>query len=327
MALTYRKTASTRTALKKAVPKKVTPKPVNPLAQVDVNAYRTKNTQLADLKKQFGLDYSKGYAQQQAQAMADAKRTGLNSQMKQVNQNVNGANDALSRNNFQQYMNQAQSQVGAGVNGGMQADQNLRLSMSRQAAMGDIYRDASVQKSNVAANLANVGKEQVAEENKIYNERLQDAFQNAMTDTQARRGENMNLLGAAQQQRGQNISADQWNRQFREQQQNTDWNQAFSQKNSSFDQQLARDQFNEQKKNTSWDQGFQKTQYADNKQWREYQYKNMSASERAQLDFAKYQFGEDAAWRDYELKYNGEMMKGQAQAEMDYYGSALDFLP
>ena len=327
----YRKTASTPTVAmgkKPAAKKPAVPKPPSPTAAIDVNQYRTNNTQLADLKKQFGLDYSRGYAQQQAQTMADAKRTGLNSQMQQVNANVNGANDALSRDTFQKMQNQYQSQVGAGINGGMQADQNLRLSMSRQAAMGDIYRDAAVQKSNISANLANVGKEQVAEEDKIYNERLQEAFQNAMADTQARRSENLNLLGAAQQQRSQNISMDQWAKQFAEQQKNTKWNQDFSQKNTTFDQKMALDQFNEQKKNTSWEQDFQKTQYSDNKQWREYQFNNMSASEKMQLEWAKQQYGEDAAWRMYELNYNGELMKSQAQAEIDAYsGSALDFLP
>ncbi|WP_203289857.1 hypothetical protein [Metabacillus sp. cB07] len=326
----YKKTASTsRVAMgKPAVKKPVTPKPPSPTTAIDIEKYRTNNTQLTDLKKQYGLDYSRNFAQQQAQAMADAKRTGLNTQMKQVNENVNGANDALSRNNFQQYMNQAQSQVGAGINGGMQADQNMRLAMSRQAAMGNIYRDAATQKSNISANMANVGKEQVAEENRIYNERLQEAFQNAMADTQARRSENMNLLGAAQQQRSQNINMDQWQKQFAEQQKNTKWSQDFSQKNTAFDQKMALDQFNEQKKNVSWDQSFQQTQYADNKQWREFQYNNMSASEKAQLEWAKQQYGEDAAWRDYELKYNGELMKGQYQAELDAYsGSALDFLP
>lgn len=262
---------------KKPAAKPATPKPT---AAVNLNAYRTNPTTMADLSKQ-GFDYSRGFAQQQAQALADSQRTGLNTQMKQVDANVRGANDSLSRNSFQQYTNQQQNQVGAGINGGMQADQNLRLSMSRQSALGNMYRDAAVQKSGLQANLGQVDQQRVANENKIYNDRLQQAFQNAQGDTSAKRGENLTLMNAAQQQRGQNIDMDQWQQSF--------------------------------------NQG--KTEYADSKKWREYAFNNMSASEKASLEWAKQQYGEDAAWRMFEMEYQGELQNSMNQAQIDSYGS------
>jgi Transglycosylase SLT domain len=53
--------------------------------------------------------------------------------------------------------------------------------------------------------------------------------------------------------------------------------------------------------------------------WKQYVYNNMSAAEKAQLEWAKQQFGEEMAWRMFETKYNGELEKSIAQAELDYY--------
>jgi hypothetical protein len=65
----------------------------------------------------------------------------------------------------------------------------------------------------------------------------------------------------------------------------------------------------------AWEKAKFKTEDA----WRRYVYNNMSAAEKAQLEWAKRQFGEEMAWRMFELKYNGELAKSQAQAELDYY--------
>lgn len=276
-------------AKKKPAPKPVAPKPT---AAVNLNAYRTNPTTIADLTKR-GFDYSKGFAQQQAQALADSQRAGLNTQMKQVDANVRGANDSLNRNYFQQYMNQQQNQVGAGINGGIQADQNLRLSMNRQSALGNMYRDAAVQKSGIQANLSQVDQQRVANANKIYNDRLQQAFQNAQGDTAARRGENLALMGGALQQRGQNVGMDQWQKNFDEQKRQ--WQSSFNQG---------------------------RTEYADNKQWREYIFNHMSESERASLEWAKQVHGEDAAWKYFEMKYQGELQQSMNQAQIDFYSNA-----
>lgn len=57
--------------------------------------------------------------------------------------------------------------------------------------------------------------------------------------------------------------------------------------------------------------------------WREYTYRNMSATEKAQLEWAKSQYGEDAAWKMFALKYQGELDKSMAGAELDFYKSGF----
>jgi hypothetical protein len=64
---------------------------------------------------------------------------------------------------------------------------------------------------------------------------------------------------------------------------------------------------------------WEKEKFKTEDAWRRYVYNNMSAAEKAQLEWAKQQFGEEMAWKMFELKYNGELAKSQAQAELDYY--------
>lgn len=290
---------------------------------VNLNQYATKNTGMNDLKA-MGFDYSKAYANQQAQAEADAQRSGLNNQLKQVDVGVTSANDRLSRDYFQKYLQQSQTQANRGVTGGMLADQNVRLAMNQQAEMGNVYRDAAVQKNKVQSDLTNVNTAQVAKANQIYNDRLQQGFQNALSQTSSDRQENQAMLGSALQQRGQNLQLDQFNKNlaFSKEQ----FNKLSAAEKEQF--KWAREQFNNISASDKAQMDFAKEQFADNKQWREYAYNNMSATEKAQLSWAKEQYGEDAAWRMYSMQYQGELSMGQYQAELEAYGGGgLDFLP
>jgi Transglycosylase SLT domain len=64
---------------------------------------------------------------------------------------------------------------------------------------------------------------------------------------------------------------------------------------------------------------WEKSKFKNEDAWRRYVYNNMSATEKAQLEWAKKQWGEQKAWELFELKYNGELAKSQAQAELDFY--------
>ncbi|MBU8770339.1 hypothetical protein [Cytobacillus oceanisediminis] len=296
----------------KPAPKPQTnPKPAGPTDQVNISAYSTNPTTLKDLQNRYGMDYSQGYAAQQAQTEGDAKRAGYANQLRQVDDNLRGANDALQRNQYQQYLQQAQSQVGSGINGGIAAEQNLRLSMNGQAQLGNLYRDAATQRVGLQAGLANVGNEQATRQNQIYNERLQQAFENAQVDTSSRRSENQAMLNAYLQQRSQNIENERWDKNFAYQQQR--------------DKRRDAEWESQQKADRAW----REQTYNRDQEWREYTYNNMSAAERAQLDQRRAEFGEDAAWRLYQLEYQGNMAQSQSQAELDFYKSLGmgDFLP
>lgn len=158
----------------------------------------TKN-QLEDL---WGFDYSRDYAKNQAQSEAQALRDAIadsqrrNSSNKEENlqaidNNLMNMADSLDRNYFQKGMQQRQNQVSRGINGGVAADQDLRMAMSRQAEMGGAYRDANLgkmQENNRFTNndlrlseqLGTVNQQALAREDSIFNQRNQEALNNSL---------------------------------------------------------------------------------------------------------------------------------------------------
>jgi hypothetical protein len=84
-------------------------------------------------------------------------------------------------------MNQAQNQVNRGLNGGMVADQNLRLAMNKQNDVGKLWQDrnlASMQEDARYGNttktindaLAQIEKEKAANAQKLYQDLMQQAY-------------------------------------------------------------------------------------------------------------------------------------------------------
>ena len=113
------------------------------------------NATIQDIGNRYGIDFSKDYATQQAEAQAQALRDANENQkrlnesqnkqnLQRIENNLMSANERLDRNYFQRGLGMGQDQVESGLNAGIAADQALRLQMSRQAAMGDAYRDAGL---------------------------------------------------------------------------------------------------------------------------------------------------------------------------------------
>jgi hypothetical protein len=208
----------------------------NPTAQVDFNQYKTQSATIDDIAKKYGFDYSRDYAKRQAEAEAQAKRNAvLDSQrknssnkdinLKSIDNNLMNTADSLDRNYFQKYMQQAQNQTNNGLNAGIAADQDLRLGMARQAEMGAAYRDANLGRMQensrftnedlrLAESLGLINSDALAREDGLYNDRLQQAFQNVQAINNFNQSDNLAAYQGALQQRGQNIGMDQYNKTF-----------------------------------------------------------------------------------------------------------------
>lgn len=159
-------------------------------------------TTTKQLEEMYGFDYSREYAKKQAEAEAQAlrnanadagRRNTSNKQenMKAIDNNLMNMADGLDRNYFLQALQQQQGQINSGMNGGVAADQDLRLAMSRQANMGDAYRDANLgkmQENNrytnedmrLAEQMGLINQQGLAREDSLFNERLQQALQNGL---------------------------------------------------------------------------------------------------------------------------------------------------
>lgn len=323
-------------------------------AEINFNQYKTTSASVNDISKKYGIDYSRQYAQRQAEAAAQAKRTGLNNQLKQTETGVRNATDAIDKTYFQKGLSQAQSNVNGGVNAGLANESNLRLGMNRQAEMADMQREAQTARTGINQQLTDVETARVAQEEQMYQERLQQAISLIQQDRSLDQNEKQAMMNAALTQRGQNIDQSQFNQQLgwdkyqfnnmsAEQKAQLDWSK-YQYNNMSAEQQAqidwAKYSFNNMsasdKANLNFDKyqfnnlsaaeqsanklayaqlEEEKKQFKTEQAWREHQFNNMSATEKKQFQEDAKQFGTEMAWRREEMRLTGEMTLAQAQAE------------
>jgi hypothetical protein len=177
------------------------------LANVNTNYYNTaayKNAQamqnetIPGISKKYGFDFSQNYANNQAETAAQAQRLAQQASQRdnqsmhdltshQILNDYNNGARSLDQGYFQNYMNQAQGQVNRGLNGGMVADQNLRLAMNKQNDVGKLWQDrnqATMQENARYGNtsktindaLAQIEKEKAANAQKYYQDLLSQAY-------------------------------------------------------------------------------------------------------------------------------------------------------
>lgn len=156
------------------------------------------NATISDIAKKYGFDFSRDYANRQAEALAQAERNAYQNSLRQnqslyeqnlrqIDTGIRNASNALDHEFFQQMLNQQQSQVNTGLNAGIAADQDLRLAMNKQAQLGSVYsqaenaRQAELSRySNEALRLREaldlVEKQRQANAEKMYQELLRQGY-------------------------------------------------------------------------------------------------------------------------------------------------------
>ncbi len=162
------------------------------------NYERMMDATIDDIARKYNFDFSREYANRQAEAEAQALRD-ANADAQRRNKSQNELNlatidanlmnmaEALDRNYFQQMLGQQQNQVNSGLNAGIAADQDLRLQMARQAEMGGAYRDANlgIMQENqrftnddlrLAEALGTINQQAQARAEALYNERLMQGY-------------------------------------------------------------------------------------------------------------------------------------------------------
>lgn len=201
-------------------------------APVDMNQYKVQSATIDDIAKKYGFDFSRDYANRQAEAEAQARRnanadasrknqSNRDLNLKAIDNNLMSQAEGLDRNYFQQYQQQAQAQVNGGINGGIAADQDLRMSMARQAAMSDSYRDANLGRMQenqrftnddirLAEDLGLINQQGLARAESLHQDRLMQGAGLAMDTDRFNLDQNQGLMNAALSQRGQNIGIEQW---------------------------------------------------------------------------------------------------------------------
>jgi hypothetical protein len=302
-----------------------------PYAEVDPNKFRSESATIDDLAKKYGFDYSREYAKRQAEAEAQARRNAnadaqrrneSNSKVgkQEIDNNLMGMAESLDRNYFQEYMAQQQNQVGEGLNSGIAADQNLRLAMSRQANMGDAYRDANLGKMKIneefslndirlAEELGLIDQQSLAREDSLYNDRLNQAFGQVMDLN------NLNLqydqmgLDAALQQRSENLDYNQFDRNLSQQKREFEFDKEQFRWDKLLDESALTGMFNGKQTTAERQRNWENL-------WKQTQFGNLSAYEQAQLSQSQNQFNAQLGWD--QSRFNTEFNNLSASQQMEY---------
>lgn len=168
------------------------------------NANSMMNATIDSIAQKYGFDYSRDYAAQQAEALAQAERNAYkNSQrlnknmntmnMQRIDGDVRSANNDIDNSFFQNYLVQQQEQVNGGLNSGIAADQNMRLGMAQQQALGDVYRDANMNKQEESMRFGTenlrlgealdlVEQQRLAKEEELFQTLRQQGFENLLRE-------------------------------------------------------------------------------------------------------------------------------------------------
>ena len=173
--------------------------------KINVNDYNWQEATIKDLEQKYGFDYSRDYAARIAEAQAQAKRDEITSQRERIDLEKGQAEDALGHDYFKQYLSQRQDIANSGLNAGLANEREIRLEMNRQGELADIYDNANQSQRELDRNAQLIEQERIAQEDQLFQERLNTAFQQTMTLTGERRQKALAQLDRAIQQRNQEV--------------------------------------------------------------------------------------------------------------------------
>lgn len=242
-------------------------------AQVNLDNYNTELASIQDLSDKYGFDYSREYAERQASILAQAQRDEIDAARARQEYETESAQVDLEHDFFEQYLATQQDLSNSGLNAGIASDRNTRLDMSRQYALSDILANQQLSGQEMDAALRTITAEELTYAEKLYQERMQQGFGNAMDVSKFTQSENQFQANAAMEQRAQ-LANEKW-REFE-----------FNNLSESDKQKMLQDE----------------RQFGTEMAWRQYEFENMSASEQAKLAADAEQFGMDMAWQRHKFE-------------------------
>lgn len=167
-------------------------------SQEHQNSLKWQNATINDVASKYGFNFSKDYANQQAESVAQAQRNQYNAAAR-TNQSTNmqtmkeldsGLRDGVigtENTFFQNYLQQRQAQANKGLNAGIQTDQDVRLGMNQQSVLAGLYRDTNNNKAKemdrfnnqsmeIQEALALVEQQKNTEAEKLYQELITKGY-------------------------------------------------------------------------------------------------------------------------------------------------------
>lgn len=177
--------------------------------QVNLDKYSTELATIRDLEKKFGFDYSREYAERQAEVLAQAQRDAIQTARERAQMETESAKTDLDHDFFNQYLQQRQGMADIGLNAGIAAERDLRLGMNQQHALSDILANEQLYNQELDRNSSTIDKEELAYAEQLYNDRLSQGFGQAMDMSQFNQSENQFQAQMETEQRNQQAD-EQW---------------------------------------------------------------------------------------------------------------------
>lgn len=153
-------------------------------------AQKLQGMTIQDIAKKYGFDFSRNYANRQAETAAQAQRNVYNGQGRQndaahkvglqrIGNEYDSAAGSLDKGYFQKFLGTQQGQADRGLNAGIAASQNLQLAMNKQGEVADLWKQRSTntqeedlryanQAQTIMEALAQVEKEKAANAENMY---------------------------------------------------------------------------------------------------------------------------------------------------------------
>lgn len=172
---------------------------------VKIDQYATKMTTVQDIEKKFGFDFSRKYAERQAGVKAQGKRDEIQTARDRAQYELERSKTDLEHGYFLKHREDRQEMADRGILGGVAAERELRTTMDHQRDLGRVLEEHQLIQQDLDRRLKTVSREEQLEAERIYNERLAQAFDMAMEHSRFRQSENQWRAQMAMQQRQQQV--------------------------------------------------------------------------------------------------------------------------
>lgn len=168
---------------------------------VDLSKYNTNLTTIKQIEQKYGFDFSRNYAEQQAEAVAQSKKDQIETERERLGHDVASSKVDLQHDYFNKFLVQRQQLSNTGINAGIASEKNLQLDMSRQGELADILAGKQLKEQELDRNESTITKEEQAYAEDLYNKRLGIGFDHTMRESKFNQAENQWRSKIAMQQR------------------------------------------------------------------------------------------------------------------------------
>lgn len=265
---TYNRSSSRKQKQQRKQPKEKSYKSPDPAT---TNKYKS----MGDLSKKynFDLDYSRDYADSQADSKFQGQKDNIESEREEIEQGTEQSQKNIKHDYFNKFREQNQSLSDRGINAGLSSEYNFQLERERQNEVSDVLTEEQKKQQDLDRELGDISRKESMYADELYDERLQQKFDNTMDYKKFQQQENQFQLDMEMRQRNE-LSNQKW-REYK-------FNNMSAAEKAKLEQ--------------------SKQQFGEEMAWKQYEFNNMSKAQKEKLAADTKKHGFEMAWRKHQLE-------------------------